>query len=708
NVGIGTTAPSTFLQIVGSDAETTSIHDAQFLNIRNNDATSNNYTAIGFKDSDGNDAAMFGVQQISHSTNEADFVFAPRLASGNITERMRIKGDGNVGIGTTSPTAHLTLDGTTQREIRLSSTVGSNQVGLFSAYSNTQRVGYLSFGLSTNAAGLGDSILYHDVTSEQLFVQNRTGGVYLNNGDTAWNANSDQRLKQNITGLESTSGLDSILRLNPVTFNWKDAGQNNSVGMQIGFIAQEVQQVFPGLVKTSGNSTITYADGSTEIVTDTLGLNMTGLIPPMVKSIQEIGQRINLTSAPTTTPSIYITASSTVAIGTETPDTSYALYVNGDVAATSFVNISTRDAKKDIEYYDDNDKKGVLEKLKNVGVATYYYKSESCMDGHHPTQDGAHPAGCQKRLGLIAEEAPKEVLSANGKGVDVYKLATFILAGVQEQQKRIESLELRVTALETLMASSTPSTSGVAATPDVHGFLDYLAGLGAKFTNGLAEFKNVIVESLTVGKSTQPTAITVYDKNGKAGCMTIEDVDAGTTKIVAGVCGSAASTSGVAATPDVSGADTTPPVITVNGNNPSTIERNSVYADLGATVTDNVDTNLGYHLFLDGTPVTAVSLDTSTTTTYTVTYTATDNAGNTATSTRQVIVSDDGGTSGVAATPDVEESEPTATSTPTSEVPTPPAEPTPEPEPEAPAPEATPEPEAPAESTPEAPVSETP
>lgn len=37
-----------------------------------------------------------------------------------------------------------------------------------------------------------------------------------------------------------------------------------------------------------------------------------------------------------------------VGIGTSTPE--YKLHVTGDVAATSFVNISTRTAKKDIEF----------------------------------------------------------------------------------------------------------------------------------------------------------------------------------------------------------------------------------------------------------------------------------------------------------------------------------------------------------------------
>ncbi|MEI6345989.1 MAG: immunoglobulin-like domain-containing protein [bacterium] len=79
--------------------------------------------------------------------------------------------------------------------------------------------------------------------------------------------------------------------------------------------------------------------------------------------------------------------------------------------------------------------------------------------------------------------------------------------------------------------------------------------------------------------------------------------------------------------------DTTAPVITLNGNNPAQIEKNASYLDLGATVTDNVSLNLGYL-------TTGDQIDTTVPGTYTVTYTATDVAGNTATASRTVIVSD--------------------------------------------------------------------
>ena len=82
--------------------------------------------------------------------------------------------------------------------------------------------------------------------------------------------------------------------------------------------------------------------------------------------------------------------------------------------------------------------------------------------------------------------------------------------------------------------------------------------------------------------------------------------------------------------------DTVSPVITIVGNNPTTIAIHDSYIDLGATVTDNVDHNLGIHMYLDGVANDTFSLDTSVVGTHLIDYVAKDNVGNIATSTRTV------------------------------------------------------------------------
>src|SRR5687768_5367909 len=61
---------------------------------------------------------------------------------------------------------------------------------------------------------------------------------------------SDVRLKRNVSTLEGS--LDKLLKLRGVTFEWKDPAKHvGRFGVQTGFIAQEVEKVFPDWVDTN-------------------------------------------------------------------------------------------------------------------------------------------------------------------------------------------------------------------------------------------------------------------------------------------------------------------------------------------------------------------------------------------------------------------------------------------------------------------------
>ena len=87
--------------------------------------------------------------------------------------------------------------------------------------------------------------------------------------------------------------------------------------------------------------------------------------------------------------------------------------------------------------------------------------------------------------------------------------------------------------------------------------------------------------------------------------------------------------------------DTTPPTVTLNGDNPAAVAVGDTYTDAGATVTDDVDTGLTYTASVDGGASTMpdqIVIDTAAEGTHTIVYSATDAAGNTGTATRTVDV----------------------------------------------------------------------
>ena len=78
--------------------------------------------------------------------------------------------------------------------------------------------------------------------------------------------------------------------------------------------------------------------------------------------------------------------------------------------------------------------------------------------------------------------------------------------------------------------------------------------------------------------------------------------------------------------------DTTPPLITILGDNPANISLGANYSDAGATATDDTDGSV--------TAIASGTVNIHIPGTYTITYTATDHAGNVATLTRTVNVAD--------------------------------------------------------------------
>jgi len=66
----------------------------------------------------------------------------------------------------------------------------------------------------------------------------------------SWLGNSDRRLKTNINTIDPNNALQKIRMLRGVTYEWNDykTGNKRPSGIQYGFIAQELMQVFPSKV----------------------------------------------------------------------------------------------------------------------------------------------------------------------------------------------------------------------------------------------------------------------------------------------------------------------------------------------------------------------------------------------------------------------------------------------------------------------------
>tara|TARA_R110000868_G_scaffold28862_4_gene107621 strand:- start:1438 stop:2034 length:597 start_codon:yes stop_codon:yes gene_type:complete len=117
-------------------------------------------------------------------------------------------------------------------------------------------------------------------------------GFSLGTSDTRWIRvwafdgtinTSDRRDKTNIASLNY--GLNEIMKLEPISFNWKSKPNQDK---KLGLIAQDLLKVIPEVVKTHDD--VSDKDDLTKtkrVEIDRMGVYYSDLIPVLIKAIQE-------------------------------------------------------------------------------------------------------------------------------------------------------------------------------------------------------------------------------------------------------------------------------------------------------------------------------------------------------------------------------------------------------------------------------------
>jgi hypothetical protein len=158
------------------------------------------------------------------------------------TTKMTILGNGNVGIGTTTPTSKLQVVGNAAIGQFTNGTAVIDAFSGYAYYGCNNATNGLSIG-STGNIGIGIT----NSSSYKLYV---AGSAYSTGG---WSG-SDVRWKKNIIPVSSV--LSKLMQVTAVNYEWKTdeyKDLNFDTGKQLGIIAQDVEKVFPELVKTDIN-----------------------------------------------------------------------------------------------------------------------------------------------------------------------------------------------------------------------------------------------------------------------------------------------------------------------------------------------------------------------------------------------------------------------------------------------------------------------
>ncbi|NQV88098.1 MAG: tail fiber domain-containing protein, partial [Parcubacteria group bacterium] len=233
-------------------------------------------------------------------------------SSATLAERMRITSSGNIGIGTTTPYSKLSVWGGGTGGNRLFELTNSASTTLASVLNNgtayfAGNVGigtttpYKKLSVSGEIAGDAITLTSTSVTStialalsvgttttvtngRQLFVDGTifSSDLYGGSATLSTDANgniirtpSDAKLKTKVTPV--TNALEKVLSLNGVYYNWKDTNRFGSE-RELGFIAQEVEEVVPEVVRSGG---------------EYKSLNYQNLTALLAGAVQELNSKIN-------------------------------------------------------------------------------------------------------------------------------------------------------------------------------------------------------------------------------------------------------------------------------------------------------------------------------------------------------------------------------------------------------------------------------
>jgi len=252
-IGVGTTSPS------------------NFGNSNNRGITINGQGTAGFVEMQSSGTAYGAVYANSSNAGIRSITALPLTFETNSTERMRISATGNVGIGNSSPSYPLSVaSSTADLTVYVQNTKGDASGDIVQ----------VAVTRNTTDGTIRPYTYYNTGGGAYRFYVLDSGNCQNTNG--SYGAFSDVKLKENI--VDATPKLEDLCKVKVRNYNLK-ADQTHK---QIGVIAQELEEVFAGLVEEIDDRD---GDGK-DLGTTTKTVKYSVFIPMLIKAIQELNAKV--------------------------------------------------------------------------------------------------------------------------------------------------------------------------------------------------------------------------------------------------------------------------------------------------------------------------------------------------------------------------------------------------------------------------------
>jgi hypothetical protein len=268
NVGIGSIAPASKLQIDGT-SPINGVNATYVGSLQINESVSTAQAVGGLEFKSASFGSGYGWKIASLDSTGAQLTFNNRQNSTTWSESMRINSSGNLLVGQTS--APLALGASVQ-------VANAGGLGQYAAGPGNASQTY-SFGRDNVSTG------------NFVFTYNSSVISSISASTGVYTPLSDSRVKKNIAPLQY--GLNEILKLNPVIYNM--ITEKDSDKKHIGLIAQQVKEVMDESVDDLTVLTQEMKDAGAK--EQYYGLDKSGLVPVLIKAIQELNAKVDAQAA---------------------------------------------------------------------------------------------------------------------------------------------------------------------------------------------------------------------------------------------------------------------------------------------------------------------------------------------------------------------------------------------------------------------------